>query len=202
MNSLVEWISTIIVFIFLVTIVGMLLPNSNMKNYVKMVAGLLLIVIILNPVFKLLQTDLSDVLSVFDSETYIATGSLENAISEKKKEIQQNERAYILEQAAVQMAGDVEEDLEAAYSLKIADITVYADEEKEEITQEDISGVQVIVQAKKEEGAISAIKDIEIDTENTGDEEGEKRLEELRSFFAEKWELSKEQIVVSEEGGE
>lgn len=202
MSFLIEWISTIIVFIFLVTIVGMLLPNSNMKNYVKMVAGLLLIVIILNPVFKLLQTDLSDVLSVFDSETYIATGSLENAISEKKKEIQQNERAYILEQAAVQMAGDVEEDLEAAYSLKIADITVYADEEKEEITQEDISGVQVIVQAKKEEGAISAIKDIEIDTENTGDEEGEKRLEELRSFFAEKWELSKEQIVVSEEGGE
>ena len=87
MSLLVEWIRTIIIFILLATIINMILPNSNIQKYVKMVVGLIFIVIILNPIFKLLQSDLSETLSVFDRDTYITTGSLENTINEKKKEI-------------------------------------------------------------------------------------------------------------------
>jgi stage III sporulation protein AF len=60
MSYLTEWITSIILFILLATVVEMLLPNSSMQKYTKLVIGLLLIVVILTPILKLLSTDLDE----------------------------------------------------------------------------------------------------------------------------------------------
>ncbi|MDV2687064.1 stage III sporulation protein AF, partial [Alkalihalophilus lindianensis] len=52
MDFLIEWVTNIILFILLATVIDMLLPNSSMQKYTKMVMGLLLIAIILTPIFK------------------------------------------------------------------------------------------------------------------------------------------------------
>ena len=41
----------------------MLLPNSSMQKYTKMVTGLLLIAIILTPIFKLISKDFETALA-------------------------------------------------------------------------------------------------------------------------------------------
>lgn len=61
MNFITEWVTNIILFILLATVVDMLLPNSTFQKYAKMVAGLLLITVILTPVFKLISSDFEDV---------------------------------------------------------------------------------------------------------------------------------------------
>lgn len=58
MSFLTEWIANIILFIMLAVILDLLLPNSAMQKYAKMVISLLLIVIILSPIFKLLSADI------------------------------------------------------------------------------------------------------------------------------------------------
>ncbi|WP_010173532.1 stage III sporulation protein AF [Bacillus coahuilensis] len=62
MNYLIEWITNIIIFILLATVIEMLLPSNQMKKYTKMVIGLLLISIILTPLFKLLSQDFEQML--------------------------------------------------------------------------------------------------------------------------------------------
>ncbi len=40
MDFLKEWVTNIILFILLATVIDMLLPNSSMQKYTKMVTGL------------------------------------------------------------------------------------------------------------------------------------------------------------------
>ena len=55
MSFLTSWISNIIIFILLATVIDMLLPNSSLQKYAKMVIGLLLIAIIITPILSLFQ---------------------------------------------------------------------------------------------------------------------------------------------------
>lgn len=54
----------------------LILPNSNLQKYVKFVVSLLLVVLILTPLFKLLQTDVNEVIANFNEEKYLAEGSV------------------------------------------------------------------------------------------------------------------------------
>lgn len=51
MSFLTEWITSIILFILFAIVIDLLLPNSSMQKYAKMVVSLLLIVVMLNPIF-------------------------------------------------------------------------------------------------------------------------------------------------------
>lgn len=85
MSFLTEWIMNIVVFILLAMIVDMLLPNSNMKKYTKMVTGLLLIAIIITPLIKVFSKDFDQVLTSFSSEKTVDNKKLENLIESKKR---------------------------------------------------------------------------------------------------------------------
>lgn len=65
MSFLTEWITNIIVFILLAVVIDLLLPNSSMQKYAKMVISLLLIIVIINPIFKIFSADMNDVLNDF-----------------------------------------------------------------------------------------------------------------------------------------
>lgn len=90
----------------------MLLPQTALQKYVKMVLGLLLIAIILSPIFKLFSTDFEKILT--DTTTAIQENlysSDENSYENKKIEIQEEHSAYILKQIAVQLEQMSEKEL-------------------------------------------------------------------------------------------
>lgn len=66
----------ILSFLLLATMLHLILPNSNLQKYVKFVVSLLLVVLILTPLFKLLQTDVNEVIANFNEEKYVAEGSV------------------------------------------------------------------------------------------------------------------------------
>ncbi|MCR8847100.1 stage III sporulation protein AF [Rossellomorea sp. SC111] len=202
MSFLTDWITNIIIFVLLATVIDMLLPSSNMQKYAKIVTGLLLITIILTPLFKLMSTDFDEVMNSIDLNGPSQNKSMENEIEMKKKEIQASQRAYILEQMAVQMKQLAEKEMMDEHGKVIEKVTIQADDV--ENLPDSITEVSVIVKEKEseKESTIETVQNVEIDTgsearKKTSDED----TSQLASLLAEQWNLSQDKIIITVEGG-
>lgn len=205
MSALTEWITNIILFILLATIIDLLLPNSNFQKYTKMVVGLLLILIIVTPVFKLLNVDVDKLWSSMRLSSLTEQKSVENLVDFKKKEIQASQRAYILEQMAVQMKTEVKEELMKQYGVAIDHIQIQPKQTTEEPTIETIGkhieSVQVNLKAGTNSKEIANVEIVSIDTSKSQpDQKQNKHTKQIISFLANHWGIQKSQIVVT--GGE
>ena len=80
----------------------MLLPSSSMQKYAKMVVSLLLIIVMLNPIFKLFKTDPEIIFDYLTKQEQSQSADIKIK-SNQKKEIQASNRAYVLEEMAVQL---------------------------------------------------------------------------------------------------
>ncbi|RID89365.1 stage III sporulation protein AF [Peribacillus asahii] len=198
MDFLASWISNIIIFILLATVIDMLLPNSALQKYSKMVIGLLLIAVIITPILRLLHTNFDDVLASATIQFEQGEAqSLGNLTESKKKEIQAAQSAYILEQMAVQLQAEAEEELMEKYQMEIQDIEVTVkDEEKPE--PENLQHITVSLSEVKEDETIEAIAKVEIDTKRalvTDDA----RYADVKQFLANTWSIDEEMIQIAGE---
>lgn len=203
MQFVTEWIRNIIVFLLLATMLHLILPNSNLQKYVKFVVSLLLVVLILTPLFKLLQTDVNEVIANFNQEKYVADGSIKNSIDTKKKEIQALTRAYSLEEMAVKMKKEVGKEFEKKYGVTVSEIKIIAAETKEEVkAAKDIQSVIVTLKEAevKKNDAIETVKPVEINTRAPRKTSEETNIE-MKQFFSSRWQLEDKQIQVQMEGG-
>jgi stage III sporulation protein AF len=160
MDFLKAWITNIILFILIATVIDMLLPNSSLQKYVKVVVGLLLISIILSPVMKLFTSDFETAIaSLSKIQGSLENKNIENSIDSQKKEIQASQQAYILEQMAVQLKMDAEEELMEQHDMEIAGIQVKANETDETLTPESLESITVeIAEPGGEEESVTAVK--------------------------------------------
>lgn len=204
MQFVTEWIRNIIVFLLLATMLHLILPNSNLQKYVKFVVSLLLVVLILTPLFKLLQMDVNEVIANFNQEKYVADGSIKNSIDTKKKEIQALTRAYSLEEMAVKMKKEVGKEFEKKYGVTVSEIKIIAAETKEEVkAAKDIQSVIVTLKEAevKKNDAIETVKPVEINTRAPRKTSEETNVE-MKQFFSSRWQLEDKQIQVQMEGGQ
>ncbi|MED3613211.1 stage III sporulation protein AF [Bacillus wiedmannii] len=206
MQFVTEWIRNIIVFLLLATMLHLILPNSNLQKYVKFVVSLLLVVLILTPLFKLLQTDVNEVIANFNEEKYVAEGSVKNSIDSKKKEIQALTRAYSLEEMATKMKKEVGKEFEKKYGMTVSEIQIVAAESTAESTAEvksakDIQTVVVTLKEKErsKNDAIETVKPVEINTKEPPKKVEETNVE-MKDFFSSRWQLENKQIQVQMEG--
>ena len=203
MEFLTEWVTNIILFILLATVIDMLLPNSGLQKYTKMVTGLLLIAIILTPIFKLISKDFETTLASIPSYQAPGEKNMKNLIDLKKKEIQASQHAYILEEMAVQLKKDVKEELMEQYGLEIAKVDIAINEESDQAFPENLQKVMVLLR-QPENGVqtVEAIKQIEINTEKPHPSKGStEETEKIASFLSQKWNVTEETVEVSIEGG-
>ncbi|MDE5412252.1 stage III sporulation protein AF [Alkalihalobacterium chitinilyticum] len=209
MSFLTDWLTNIIIFILLATILELLLPNSSMQRYVKMVVGLLLLVIILNPLLSIFSKDINDILPNFSNNEHISEKSLENSIEKKKIEIERGQRAYISEQMAVPMKRQVEEELVAKFDVEVDSVQITLDEFAFDTTDEDAI-VKVTVHLKRvaeeenEGELVQAVSVVNIDTRKELPSEEETALDTvpIQTFLADEWQIPKDKISLAWEGGE
>ncbi|MFS0822791.1 stage III sporulation protein AF [Bacillus sp. 1P02SD] len=210
LSFIAEWITNIILFILLATIVDMLLPSSSMQKYVKMVTGLLLILIILTPLFSLFKTDLDQALLNMNLKPVQSEKNLENLIDLKKKEIQASQRAYILETMAVQLESEVEEELvQNEYDLTVQKVNVFlssAVDVKETVTLDDIQSIEVVLSKETAEpDDVPVVKPVEIDTSKQTEPVYKKvdqtNVKAITKSLSTRWEIDSDKIVVTVEGG-
>lgn len=203
MGFLIEWVTNIILFILLATVIDMLLPNSSMQKYTKMVTGLLLIAIILTPIFKLISKDFETTLGSIPSYQAPGEKNMKNSIDLKKKEIQAQQHAYILEEMAVQLKKDVKEELMEQYGLEIAKIDLATNEESDQAFPDNLQKVTVLLkQPENEVKTVEAIKQVEINTETPlPSKSSTEEAEKIAAFLSQKWNVTEKTVEVSIEGG-
>ena len=91
MEFISEWVTQIIIFILLATIIDLLVPKLTMHKYIKLAIGLILIIILLTPIFTLFKVDVEGHLlknyeTIFnDIETMDGTN---NSLESQKNEIE------------------------------------------------------------------------------------------------------------------
>ncbi|QGQ47177.1 stage III sporulation protein AF [Metabacillus sediminilitoris] len=214
MSFLTEWITNIIVFILLAIVIDLLLPNSSMQKYAKMVISLLLIIVIINPIFKIFSKDMNDILAEFQLGASTKEDDVKNLIELQKNEIQASQRAYILEQMAVQMKTMAKEELVKKYDVTIDTILLSESEQVVDInSQKDLTHIQVFLQknpteeaeSKEKVEAVEAVQPIAIDTtkeQQIDEQEVTMNVEEITAFLAKIWEVEEEKITLELEGGE
>ncbi|GFZ77404.1 stage III sporulation protein AF [Compostibacillus humi] len=201
MTFLMEWVAQIILFIILATIIDLLIPQSSFQKYIKLAIGLILILILLNPVFSVLNIDIREAVSSsmikISNEKEIS--SMENLIDLQKKEIESAQHAYILEQMAVQLKNIAEPELKDAFAAEIANIE-FVFENNRQASYENLNEIIVtLTEGKKEEGMMKAVEDVEINTD-----EPLKKLdndEEIIAYLEKVWELQDKKITIFWEGG-
>lgn len=203
MNILIDWVTQIIIFIIIASIIDLLIPANDLKKYVRLVTGLVLILIILQPVFHLFDTDIDTVISSSMNEIeqqYNSTDSLENQIEFQKNEIQASQDAYILEQMAVQLENVAEDPLKEEYNMMIEDIEFHF-AEKSEVTFEDLTEVIVFIkEAEQGEGAVDTVEDVVIDS-NSDKSRPKVDFSEMEMLLMELWEITDKKVTVYWEGG-
>ncbi|OIJ20302.1 stage III sporulation protein AF [Anaerobacillus alkalidiazotrophicus] len=210
MQFLTEWISNIILLILLATILELLLPNSSLQRYVKMVVGLLLLVIILNPLFTIFTREADSWVSSIGISSQFNEKNLEISIENKKKEIESAQLAYISEQVAVQLKRQVEEEMIDKFEKEIKSISVnltnFLDEEDylnsvAEVLVElkAVNGDQIL----EEKGSIEVVSLVAIDTSKqlVTSEKGETNKQEIINYLGTQWPIPLEKIEVVMEGG-
>ncbi|MBZ5750740.1 stage III sporulation protein AF [Metabacillus rhizolycopersici] len=211
MSFLTEWITNIIVFILLAVIIDLLLPNSSMQKYAKMVISLLLIMVIINPIFKLFSADMNEFLAEVQLGDSTQENDTKNLIDLQKNEIQASQRAYILEQMAVQMKTMANEELVQKYEVTIDQILLSESEQAVDIySHEDLQHIQVILQSNAATEvvgtvAVEDVQSISIDTKKeqvTDDQADNLNSAEIAAFLAKIWEVKEEKITLELEGGE
>ncbi|MDX8359639.1 MULTISPECIES: stage III sporulation protein AF [Bacillaceae] len=196
MEFLLEWITNVILFLLLATVIDLLIPDTSIQKYVKMVTGLLLITIIITPLLQLLSTDIDQIFSSMNTKSEFQEEMLENEIEMKKKEIQASHRAYILEQTAVQMKEDVEEELIETYGYMIQDIEIF-------LTDDTVTGVEVMVTKYHADGVtVPVVKSISINTSQPMKKNNKSVAEQdISKHLSDAWEIDSELIHVQMEGG-
>ncbi|MGH4138022.1 stage III sporulation protein AF [Clostridium sp.] len=185
------WITNITVAIFFITAVEMILPDNNMKKYAKFVLGLMLIVVIINPIIKIFNKD-------FDLYSYTnkATSYMEssNSVTDVKKykdinilNTTENFKKNLEDQCII--------NLQEAYpeNQYNADIGINYDEKNKVF---NINRVEIEILDK----GVKSIKKIEINTKSVnatkenilGGEDGEK----IKRLLSSKFKISSKIITV------
>lgn len=201
MDALIQWVTQIIIFVLLATIIDLLMPSTSMKKYIKLIVGLILILILLKPVFYLFQIDIGSQLNR-SFQQVIQQGNegedVESLIEFQKSEIETSQSAYILEQMAVQLTDLAQDPLLEDYQVEITDISFLFSQE-DEISFEVLDEVIVSIREIEEdgEGAVSIVEDVVINTEEpavTKDNEEEEK--QIVSLLRDVWDLQEKELTI------
>ncbi|TLS36369.1 stage III sporulation protein AF [Pseudalkalibacillus caeni] len=207
MGAISDWIANIILLILIATILELLLPNSSLERYVKMVIGLMLIAVIITPVLSIFSKDFDQMLRSVHFDQLVPSKTLENSIENKKSEIQASNRAYILEQMAVQMENQVEEELRKKYGLEIKAMDVELSSGAETSQEaEKIEKITVVLDESGQSGedkTVPVVKEVKIDLSKKQNEQVKhNKTNTITYFLADKWGVYPNQIDLQSEGGD
>ncbi len=173
-----------------------------------MVISLLLMVIIITPIFRIMSHDLPQAISEVDLGTNNQEEHVKKQLENKKREIQAQNDAYILEQMAVQMKSVAKEEMMEKYGVSIKSIDLSPIDMTTEIkSEEDLAEIQLTMVKSDvdEDEAVAVIQPVEIDVAKNDSDPPIKSFmieQSMKSDLAEIWGVDEDRIVVHLEGGE
>jgi stage III sporulation protein AF len=132
-----EWIKHIVLLILVATFFDLLLPNSSMRRYVRMVIGLLIMLLILSPLLDLLQFDYDRMLKSVDELLEEESEDWSDEIGAHLEQVQMLQNETIREEVEYAMADELRTDVMARFDVNVldADIRLHVREEEAEVEE-------------------------------------------------------------------
>ncbi|GIO23167.1 stage III sporulation protein AF [Oceanobacillus sp. J11TS1] len=190
-------------FIILASVIDLLVPANHLQKYVRLAISLILILILLQPVFYLFNTDINAAISRSMNKIENQLNdqpSIENQIDLEKKEIESGQGAYILEQMAIELEKIAEDSLKEEFAVEIASID-FQFSGTDSLSYEELTEVIVyITESEPGEGAMNTVEDVVIEWDQEEEAHSEESFQEIEAVLKEVWEIEDKEITVYWEG--
>lgn len=137
MTFVYDWITKIVLFMLIGTIIEMLLPSNTMKKYVHFVFGLLFLLLLAQPIFYLFQTDITEQILRIEEHLQTNEGHMEQTkknIEKQKEDIQAEQAAYIWNELAEQYINVANPTLQNDFYIQISMLDFISDSEEDMMT--------------------------------------------------------------------
>lgn len=193
-NFISSWLKDIVVLFILISIAGLIMPKGNMKKYIDLVIGLLIIFTIISPFAKLIKMDFNlseavfnysrpvDNLNISSEEFYIEQ---EKQIESVYKDKIKSELIKLIEDQSTYKVVDI--------SIELFDSTdKYGEVEylKLMVTEDDINKNNISIRKVEPVDIKGEQKKVQIDDEN--------KYKDLKEIIETKYSISKNKINITE----
>ena len=188
-----SWVEGIAIAVIVASIFEMILPNGNIKKYVKIVLGIFIIFNIISPFVS------GNVFNSFDLEK-----ELENYTSNTNLSASPNKQNSLAEMYINTFENDIKKQVEEqGYSVKKCKVDASFDTEKNDF---GINKITIIIGTKNKEKSSNMvnIKDVEIidihignEVVENSEENNSKYIEFLKTYLSEHYEIDKNIININ-----
>ncbi|WP_203361789.1 stage III sporulation protein AF [Bacillus sp. REN10] len=193
MAFIVDWLSKVLTFILLAAVVDMLLPSSSFQRYARVVMGLLLLLVMLNPIWTLFSINMEQ--ELYDWMAKQAKDEqLEQELSIKQDRLESTKQLYILKNAEQQLRAEVEAELKNQFQKKIIDLNIEV-HNWGKYAPEDIAQVDVYIASINEQESSATVDEVVIDS-SFQSQETQKEEQSLIDFLSKKWNIPTEQLNI------
>ncbi|KIL79753.1 stage III sporulation protein AF [Bacillus badius] len=193
MAFLTDWLENVIAFLLLAAVMDLLMPSNRFQQYAKVVIGLLLLFVMLQPLWKILSVNIEEELSNWTERT-ITNQQAATAVDSKKSGLESAKQVFILEQSEQQLKSLAENELKQRFHKQIMDINLQVKEWKDSMP-EHIEHIDVYVASLSAGGEESYVQEVRIDSSEKP-ESNRKEERNLAAFLSKKWNIPIEQLNI------
>jgi stage III sporulation protein AF len=122
MSYIGEWIKHIVLLILMATFLDLILPNSSMRKYVKLVVGFLLILLILSPILKLFSYDQERLLLSLNEITQQEDRPLNLQVEREKEKIEEMQEQAVMSEVSEKWSREIKTGIESQFDLQVNQI--------------------------------------------------------------------------------
>ncbi len=200
MEFLRGWVKDITIMFILLSVVELALPNSNMKRYINMVIGFMIIVVIISPFIRLINSNFNVEREIFKSMIDEVKFQYEEDF-----ELQDLQKSQIKETYLNKLKESVKESINGVLDYEVNDvkISIYEDEKN----YGNIKDIEIVMKPRDgdnthDEDTIKTIKIEEIRINDLHKEVEEDDLEpfenddKIKDILYEKYNIPKENIKI------
>ncbi|WP_313756447.1 stage III sporulation protein AF [Tissierella sp.] len=187
------WLKDIVVLFILISIAELIMPKGNMKKYINMVIGLLIIFTIISPFAKLLKLNFNFEQSVFN---YSKANTFED-IQHNEFYIQQAKQ--IEEVYKEKISNEISGLIEGKTDYKVVNIIVEIIDGKKDYGKIDYLDISICESDKsidKNKISIEKVKSIEIEKNIIDQELLDREYEELKELISTRYSVDKKRINI------
>jgi stage III sporulation protein AF len=211
MSYLAEWIKHIILLILMATFLDLILPSSNMRKYVKLVVGFLILLLILSPLLHLFQYDPSQMLSAIEGILHTESNLLESEVVSRQVAIEAMQQEEILQEAARKWKAEMKLLLEDEWPVEVVDLQLNVGLEREELFLKRLNISLRLAEDDEDDESVPAVKPIEavepvavqigngssVETALEPTEIEKKIEKEVLKLVQHEWNISEDKIILA-----
>ncbi|SDY48312.1 stage III sporulation protein AF [Proteiniborus ethanoligenes] len=136
-----NWVINIVVIIFFVAFIEIMLPKSSMKRYVNMVLGLLIIIVLINPIIKFMANDID-----IEREVFLNISKQNNMYSDKDLKYVEAQNQNIVEMYKNKLKREITDFIELDEGYKIVEVNISIEENSKLDNFGEITGIEVYLE--------------------------------------------------------